>query len=855
MGEVYKARDTRLDRVVAIKILLSEKTGDASRRVRFVQEAKAASALNHPNIVTVYDVGSGNGVDYIAMEFVDGKTVEQLIPRGGMRIGELLGYAAQAADALAKAHQAGIVHRDLKPGNLMVSRDGLVKILDFGLAKLGQTTAEADTTQTLNALTAEGMVVGTAYYMSPEQAEGKPVDARSDIFSFGAMLFEMATGQRPFTGDSTIAVLSSILREDPKPAAMVRQGLPSELSRVIMRCLRKDPARRFQGMADLKVALEELKEESASGALGAVSVAAPLRRSRGAVWVAATTVILIGTALLIWRFALPRPAAATLYSPVPITSYPGNQMSPSFSPDGNQIAFSWNGLTGDNFDIYVKLIGPGTPLRLTTDPAADFYPRWSPDGRWIAFLRMLDKADKFAVIVLPALGGPERRVGTFDNNALEATLPLQSLCWTRDSKSLVISAAEAPGRSNRLMLVPLEGGEPKSLTHPSPKSIGDGLPAISGDGRQLLFVRSDTAWRLFVLSLSEAMDPKGEPVQIATNQVTAADWLPDSREIILTSGVATSSALFRISTRRGAEEQAISGTGSSAFSPTVSWRGNRLAYATGTADSNFWTVDVTARTAAPHQALSSSFRDVFPQFSPDGKRVAFYSARSGSQQIWTANADGSQAAALTSMSGTTTASPRWSPDGQQLVFDSDSSGMFRIYTIGADGGQPHQVVAGESYFGSWSRDGRWIYFCSNRSGTEQVWKVRAQGGAVVQVTRRGGSGPLESHDGKQLYYVKRDGNGGLWKMPVEGGEETQIVPDVYRVNYAVTDKGVYFIPHGGKDYTSSVRFFDFATGTTTQIVKTKPPDLGLGVSPDGRTLLYSQVDHTGSNIMLIENFH
>jgi serine/threonine protein kinase len=858
MGEVYKARDTRLDRVVAIKVLPPEKTGDATRKLRFFQEARAASALNHPNIVTVYDVGSEDGVDYIVMEFVDGKTMDQLIPRGGMRVGEILGYGMQAADALAKAHAAGIVHRDLKPSNIMISRDGPVKVLDFGLAKFSRPTpSEDDATQTLKALTDEGAVVGTVYYMSPEQAEGKGVDARSDIFSFGAMLFEMATGLRPFTGDSKSAVLSSILRDEPKPPAALRSDLPPELSRIIMRCLRKDPARRFQHTADLKVALEELKEESDSGALGAVPKATPVpRRSRRFVWAAAGAVVLSMAAVAIWRTLSVSPPVPSTYTPVPITSYRGNQLSPSFSPDGSQIAFAWNGPEEDNFDIYVKLIGAGTPLRLTTNPAFDAFPRWSPDGRWIAFIRITEKIDSFSVIVVPALGGPERRIGTFHNNAREAFVPLESVCWTRDSQALIVSASESAGQPNRLVRVPLEGGEPKALTHPGPELVGDGRPALSSDGRELLFLRVGNSSSLFVLPLSAAMEPKGEPQRVEQHQpfVTEADWLPDTRDIVFASAANTTSTLFRISTGHGGPELAIAGTGSSAYSPTVSGRGNRLAYQTGAEDSNFWAVDLITRTASLDRGLSSSFRDVFPQFSPDGKRVAFYSSRSGTKQIWTANRDGSQAAALTSMAGPTTASPRWSPDGQQIVFDSDTGGTVHIYVIGADGGQPRQAAAGEGYSGSWSRDGRWIYFSSDRSGAQQVWKVPAAGGAPQQVTHGGGSGALESPDGKMLYYVKHEGNGGLWKMPAGGGEETKVVPDVYRFNYDVTDKGIYFTPHIGSNYTSSVEFLSFATGTITQLVKTKPPDLGLGVSPDGRTLLYSQVDQTSSNIMLVENF-
>src|SRR5580692_1210020 len=266
MGHVYKARDTRLDRIVAIKVLSTDKIADPERKQRFRQEAKAASSLNHPNIITIYDIGSENGIDYLAMEFVAGKTLDQLTPRNGMRIGEMLGYSAQVADALAKAHQAGIVHRDLKPSNVMVSSDGLVKVLDFGLAKLTQpATGEDAVTETMAALTSAGTILGTTYYMSPEQTEAKPVDGRSDIFSFGTMLYEMATGQRPFHGQSQVAVLSAILREDPKPVVEIRPDVPAELMRVIARCLRKDPSRRFQHMDDLKVALVELKDESDSG--------------------------------------------------------------------------------------------------------------------------------------------------------------------------------------------------------------------------------------------------------------------------------------------------------------------------------------------------------------------------------------------------------------------------------------------------------------------------------------------------------------------------------------------------------------------------------------------------------------
>jgi serine/threonine protein kinase/tetratricopeptide (TPR) repeat protein len=270
MGEVYCARDTRLGRLVALKILPPGLAANAERKRRLLKEAKAASALNHPNIVTVYDVGSQEGVDFLVMEYVKGNTLDKLIPQGGLDISIAIRFAIAITDAFAKAHAAGIVHRDLKPGNIMVTEDGTVKVLDFGIAKLTETVegAGSDATRPTETTT-RGMVLGTASYMSPEQAEGKKIDARSDIFSFGVLLYEMVTGRRPFQGDTQLATLSAILREEPSPVSQVVKGLPPQLERIIGRCLRKSPERRFQTMADLNVALKEVKEESDSDKLAA----------------------------------------------------------------------------------------------------------------------------------------------------------------------------------------------------------------------------------------------------------------------------------------------------------------------------------------------------------------------------------------------------------------------------------------------------------------------------------------------------------------------------------------------------------------------------------------------------------
>lgn len=269
VGEVYRARDTRLGREVALKILTPGKSGNEERKQRFIQEAQSASSLHHPNIITIFDVGSENGLDYIAMELVIGRPLEELIPRTGFSLSEVLKYGIQIADALVSAHSAGIVHRDLKPANIMITEDGQAKLLDFGLAKLTEKSiiGDADTTVTnvSAGLTVAGTILGTVSYMSPEQAEGKRIDVRSDIFSFGSILYEMLTGKRAFESDTMVSTLSAILRDEPEPVGPIPDDAHGDLEGIISRCLRKDPDRRWNSMSDLKSALQDLREESVSG--------------------------------------------------------------------------------------------------------------------------------------------------------------------------------------------------------------------------------------------------------------------------------------------------------------------------------------------------------------------------------------------------------------------------------------------------------------------------------------------------------------------------------------------------------------------------------------------------------------
>ena len=854
MGEVYKARDTRLGRIVAIKVLPPDKVADAERKQRFLQEAKAASALNHPHIMAIYDIASEAGVDFIVMEYVPGKPLSSLIPRAGLPLGEALKYAAQMADALASAHAAGIVHRDLKPGNLIVTDSGNVKLLDFGLAKLvSPVSSDSEATRTLR--TQEGAVMGTAAYMSPEQAEGRPVDSRSDTFSFGVMLYEMITGQRPFRGDTSISILSGILRDDPAPPRQLVSDLPAEVERVILRCLRKDPGRRFQHMEDLKVALEELREDTISGILRGVQAPAPRAKSRPWRWMAVAAAVLAAAAGALWFGTSRKSTSAPPLSAVPLTSYAGHVMDPAFSPDGNQVVFAWDGEQQDNIDIYLKLVGPGAPLRLTTHKGIDRYPAWSPDGRSIAFVRLVQGEQ--AVMLIPALGGPERKL--VDGFAI-------NLAWSKDGQWLLMSRFQAQRQVRAVFAYHMATGELRQLTTSLQGAwAGDQDPALSPDGRTLAFARSMTraSSQIYLLPVTASMTPSGEPRQLTSGNRAALVpvWTPDGREVIFSSTFTAGvrGALWRISAKAPPNTPATRVPETDdGESPVISSQG-RLAFTRAIRDQNIWRLPLeNGRAGKPERLVFSTRQDFEPRYAPDGRKIAFTSDRSGANEVWICDANGSNPLQLTSMNATMTSGARWSPDGQRLVFLSSLEGQQEIYLIGVNGGKPLRLTNNPAHDSapSWSRDGKWIYFASNRSGRFEVWKMPPDpNGAPVQVTHDGGFSAIESVDGKVLYYGKARGGGihAIMKMPLDGAPtDLGILANTWG-DFDVTDRGIYYVSPPPK---AEVRFLNFAGGPPVPIAPLeKQPTFGLAAAPDNRTVLYSQVDAEASELVLIENFH
>jgi Tol biopolymer transport system component/DNA-binding winged helix-turn-helix (wHTH) protein len=574
-------------------------------------------------------------------------------------------------------------------------------------------------------------------------------------------------------------------------------------------------------------------------------------------WSAVLLAVVFGGA--VW-FQFFRPSPKSEMAPirvVPLTTLPGSENDPALSPDGNQVAFSWDGETGDNFDIYVKMIGSETTLRLTNDPAFDCCPAWSPDGRYIAFMRSPET--KGEIFIVPALGGPERKLPT-----TSGARPFQiwrSVSWSPDGRFLAFVDQGPDEGPYAIFLVSVENLERHQLSAPAAEYLGDSYPVFSPDGKTLAFVRvaSLSLGDIYLLSVAG-----GEPRRLTFGNphTHGLDWTPDGSEIIYSSFLASAPSLWRISASGGAPERLAVG-GKNASNPSISGQGHRLAYQQAVSDSNIWRIDVQGSTGgnrSPAKLIASTRWESGPQFSPDGKKITFCSDRSGSLEIWVCDSDGSNCVQLTFFDGHT-CTPRWSPDGQRIAFDSRPEGHSDIFVVDVERRVPRRLTTATSddVVPSWSHDGRWIYFSSNRTGRQQVWKAPAQGGPAVQVTQNGGFAAFESPDGQFIYYAKFT-EPGIWRVPVEGGEETLVLdllqPGLWGY-WAVSEQGIYFL-NSKAEPRPAIEFYRFATRQVTRVfVPEKDPAYGspgLAVSPDGRWILYVQMDHLGSDLMLVENF-
>lgn len=841
MAEVYRVRDERLGREVALKMLLPELSGDAEYVERFHREARAASVLEHPNICRLYDIGEWNGRPYLTMELLEGQTLRERMNEGPIPVGEILRIGADLAEALAVAHARTFVHRDIKPGNIFLTTAGEVKILDFGLAKRMRPRGSSEPVEIT--LTNPHTTPGTPYYMAPEQILGDNADARTDTFAAGVVLYEMITGRVPFSGENTPAVFRSVLSAKPQAPATLRAETPRELDRIILRALEKNREYRYQTALDLRAELKRLQREIEAPAPLPAPATAPAALSIGRRWWIRAGAMAVGSAAATAVLMSGRWGRSSEPRIVPIDSSPGFKEGPLFSPTADRIVYSFIPEGTGSSSIQVRQVGLGTSVQVTKSPSSDTWPVWSPDGNYIAFRR--DGADA-GYYVIASLGGGETKIA--NPAARPRLMGGVNLDWSPDGTWLAIT--EGPTRTSTASLY--------AISHPSRdrRKLTEGkpflaLPSISPDGRKIAYIMgaSYQSHDLYV----QAIDG-GSPRRITSDfrWIAGITWTPDSRSLIFSSDRGGLFMLWKVSAS-GGTPQLVPAPGPDVYSPSLSKDGRRLVFVRRTITVNLWRKPLNP--PGTPEKLSGSVRiSSDPDISPNGKRLAMASNRSGSWEIWVADADGSNAGRITSINAGQTRSPRWSPDGRWIAFEARPAGHGDIYVTGAEGISPRPITSGDSEdaLPTWSRDGRSIYFISNRSGGRQLWRVPSVGGTPQQVTQNGADFGVECGDGESILYVK---NGELSRLNLRDGTETPMAKNLNQADFDIAGSDLYVATRSRAEFVT-VEKISLVTGERS-IVATDvgPRPIGIGtiaVSPDGEYLLFERLDQNDSEIMMIE---
>jgi serine/threonine protein kinase len=843
MGVVYKARDARLDRFVAIKVLPPDRIADAERKHRFVREARAASALNHPNIVTVHDIDQENGADFMVMEYVAGESLARVIEHG-VTAREAVQYAVQIVDGLAAAHAAGIIHRDLKPDNILITGEGRVKILDFGLARRG-IPGESDETRTAGR-TEPGLVMGTVGYMSPEQARGRPLDARSDQFSLGVILYEMICGKQPFKRESAPQTMAAIIEADPEPLG---ESVPAPLRWIVERCLAKDPFGRYESTQDLYRDLRSLGSHISEITNSGPKPIARVRSSHAWRWMAAiVATVLVGGAAG-YRLGT-RASARTSPDPVPLTSSGGYIRTPSLSPDGTEVVFAWNGPRAGNFNLYVKLIGSNDLLRLTNNARDETSPAWSPDGKRIAFVRSLG-GNHSAVMMISPLGGTERKLIEI---GMQFAVPEDHslLTWTPDGRYLAVTGA---GPGNGLSLVSVDTAERRPLTTGAQGMLGDHDPAFSPAGDRIAFVRVITVYssRVLWMPLGPGFQPTGPAQEMRTPELLAASpvWM-NQRELLFAAGPVGRMWLYRATASAGSTPTntkiltngglAFNGKSGKLFFTSAEFIHNLYRIRAGVLNSN----------PTPERLTSTSGMDFMPRFSPDGG-LAFASLRSGASGIWIMDTRSALASELTSSRYATLVPGGWAPDGRSLLyFGTTPEGSWQLFRAATDTGKVTRLLTDRAndIFPTWSHDGKWIYFTSSRDNGLRLYRMPASGGAPTVVSSRAVVAPEESPDGKWLYVAEWPG-GGLYRMPVDGGTLTPVMEHLpTAAGYAVARNGIYYWSNADE-----LHYFDMDSRRDSLFFHPAvPASKNVALSPDGQWLCFPLIERLSQELMMLENW-
>jgi len=771
MGEVYLAEDLKLARKVAIKLLPPPMTADEQARKRLLREARAAAALDHPNICTIHEVGDEAGRSFIVMQYIEGETLAARIKRGRLELSEALAIAIQMAEALQEAHQHGIIHRDIKPQNLMLTARGQVKVLDFGLAKVARERVEGpEEADTSSLMSTPGAIVGTAPYMSPEQVRGERLDVRSDIFSFGTTLYEMVSGRRPFEGDTTSDVIAAILRSEPPTAGQFRPDLPPAMERIISQMLTKDRSARYQSAADLRADLQRLqrKMDVATDLTSASETTArrrttgealrhllpPLRRFLRRIAVPGGLLVIVSGAGLAWWNAYRTPPGTprselriSQIASVKFGAGPGIPWVNS-SPEGKLIA--WHAGANGKSGIWVKQIVGGEPKQITDGKWVDRDPTWAPDGQLLAFIS--DRGGTPGIWSVPYMGGAPtllREVSDLDSKNLVA--------WSQDGQTIYYEA------KNNLYAMRLASGQTTHLTQFSSEGAQVFHYTLSPGEDQITYTKMiNGKWRVEVATLRGG----------AARQITGAGWndrspkwLPDGRRLAFLSDRSGLNQVY-VAQPDGARLEQIT-FGSDNYSDLdVSSDGKRIITVAEKENANIFSCDV--RTGAEVGHTSDFGLQLFPDLSPDGERIAFQSSDSGGDENTSLSikpvATESQAAQLLSPA----LDPRWSPDGKTLAFLRRSADRYEIRKVSPDG-KNESLLATDVWFTSrtgvpynwkadfynWSPDGAKIAYCSGKSGQHNLWTVASGGGSDTMISRNADeklwiASPLWAPDGSRI---------------------------------------------------------------------------------------------------------
>jgi serine/threonine protein kinase len=845
MGEVYKAFDTVLDRPVALKILPADLVKDEDRVRRFVQEAKAASALNHPQIVTVYDIGqveqSGAGIiHYIAMEFIDGETLSGKIHREKAEMKKLIEFLAQVADGLSKAHAAGIIHRDLKPDNIMIARDGYAKILDFGLAKLTEPTKPtgASSEEAATAImqqTQAGMVMGTVGYMSPEQVQGKSVDLRSDIFSFGCVLYEVTTGRKPFEGETIVDSLYKVAHAQTQPISDFNPNAPIELQRIIRKCLAKDPEERYQSIKDVAIDLRELNRQYDSAPTlsgfhatvpsGPVSqpVTAPVKMPSSRLWLYASLGVLaiavIAFAVYKTRFQ-PQPSSkpAPTFETMNLSrlTSTGKAGEPAISSDGRYVAYVQD--EAGKQGLWLQQVATSSNVPIVPAAEVDYVGvTFSPDGNYLYYV-VLERGKAIAFLYqVPVVGGAPRKLIEDVDSAVTFSPDGQRFAFLRQSRTEGNGLIVADAKSLQ---------EQKLAVHKPPANFQ--LPAWSPDGKSIAYATPNLTGGIHI-EIGQVQVADGSERTINSSRrwlgMSGLAWLSDVSGLIVSARDQTPGStqlqIWRISLPSGEARRItndlntyanVSLTGDSAHITTVVTQ--RI--------SNLWVAPQTDLSRG-QQIPSGSGRINQIARAPDG-RFVYVSDASGTADLWMMDADGKNQKQLTVNAGLNIF-PNVSSDGRTIVFSSDranTTGKFNIWRMDLDGGGLKQLTSGDGeYWPDVSPDGKWVVYTQVAGNKATAWKVPMEGGSPVQLTDTLALQPTFSPDGKFVAcrYLENQLNA-LPKLAILSSDDGKLIR-AFDVLLMDQNQQFRWMPNG-----KGIAFLDSRSGTMNlwvQPVDGSPP--------------------------------